>query len=382
LSSEIWLYNTNTMLKLTSDQARAFILTRQYLSQPALAPADVVRRLIALQAQYSAAVPVAVWTRCPQVERDWVESSWLNSRQLVKTWMLRSTLHVIAAQDLPLLVQAFGKIYEAEYVRFIERRRGIAQDGYEQANAAILEALSSGPLTRSALHSAVPQLERIGAAEWGVDVKGLAFQGQIVVAGRQGVEPVFARRKDWLEGLEWSEERPEQEAQQSVLRRYLEAFAPAAPRDFAHWAGITTRLAQSIFATLEDELRMIEVEGWKGSQYILAKHEAELRQADMLPPVMVLPKFDALLVGYARPPRFVRHEDYKQVYGASGQIEAIVLVDGEAAATWRIEQNGKQLQFKLKPLSLDLENALDAVQTAFEGLGAFLDSEKISVRVV
>jgi hypothetical protein len=369
------------MLKLTSAQARAFTLARQYVYLPAPEPLKAVRRMVAVQAQYAAAAPAAVWARCPAVEPDWVDRSLFETRILVKTWLLRSTLHILATEDLSLLVQAFGKTYEAEFIRFLSRRRGIDPASYERSNIAILEALAGGPLTRSELHDAVPRLRKIGATSWGVDVKGLAFQGQIVVAGSRRGEPVFAAIPGWLQNQPPFKGLLELESQQEVLRRYLDAFGPAAPRDFAHWAGITVRQAQTIFTTMEGELIALEVEGWKGRQYILAKDEIEISQVHESAPVILLPKFDALLVGYARPPHFVRPENYKQVYGPAGQIDAVVLVNGESAATWRIERSGKQLRFNLTPLSPGIDLHLDAVQDAFERLGAFLGSEEITLNI-
>jgi hypothetical protein len=191
-------------IRLTPKQASAFTMTRQFLTSPAGQPLDVVRHLTAIQAQYSATVPLALWARTGSLSPDWVRNALFDTRLLVKTWCLRGTVHVLARTDLALMVGAIGPQQLRDHERFMRTRRGIDGHAIHALNEAILGALAQRPLGRSELHRAVPELATIEGASWGLDVKALAFLGDLVFASAEGAETHFARRDVWLPGSSWT----------------------------------------------------------------------------------------------------------------------------------------------------------------------------------
>jgi hypothetical protein len=180
------------VLHITARQAVDFALARGGISQPFHDPLAAVHAMVAVQAQYAASIPFAIHARCPSVPRTWTDCALAHDCSLVKTWCLRGTLHALAA----------------------------------------------GPLDRTALHAAVPRLRDVPWSGWGKDVKGLAYQGDLLMVGSKGSRPVFARRDTWLPDLRF---RPHTRIKslEELLVRYLRTFSPATLTDFAHWTAET-----------------------------------------------------------------------------------------------------------------------------------------------
>lgn len=336
-------------LKLTPRQILDLTLRGQYLSRPAEQPLEAVRRLIAIQAQYAATAPLAIRARSRDLPSDWVGTALSEKRTLVKTWCLRGTVHILASADLAMMVQAVGEENLRDYEYFMKTRRGMDRQSLQSLSEAILRALARRPLRRSELHEAVPELATLQGASWGLDVKGLAFTGALVFACSDGAETSFARREVWLPELPW-EPPPPAEAGRELLLRYLAAYGPATMQDFAHWSGLKMRTVQAVFGACAQELVLAEVAGQGGRHYLRRQDEALVREGDEVGPrTCFLPKFDPLLMAYKDKTRFIDRENLARVYRPAGQVEAVILLQGRAAATWRANLAGTKLRLTVSP---------------------------------
>src|SRR5450756_1942852 len=103
-------------------------------------------------------------------------------------------LHALAAEDLALIVGSFGERHHLAIERVMLRMSDMDTATWYRVEQDTLHALAAGPLDRTALHAAVPRLRDVPGAGWGEDVKGLAYQGDLLVVGSKGARPVFARR--------------------------------------------------------------------------------------------------------------------------------------------------------------------------------------------
>jgi hypothetical protein len=367
------------VLRLTPRQAIAFTLRRQCLTQAADEPLEVVRRLVAIQAQYSASVPFAIWARNPRLSAGWVKAALFEKRTLVKTWCLRGTVHVLASTDLALMVQAVGEQQLAEYIYFMKTRRGVNGQQIQRLNKAIFSALGQRPLNRSELHEAVPELADIQGASWGLDIKGIAFTGALVLADSDNVETRFARRDVWLPNLSWEPHLPA-DAQRELLFHYLTAYGPATLHDFAHWSGLKMKTVQSIFAACVRELIPAKVAGWHGDFYLRCQDEPLLQADDEAPSaICLIPKFDPLLMGYKDKTRFIDEEKLWRVYRPAGQIEAVILLQGRATATWRTSSQGAKLRLTVTPFRRMVRREQSLVKDTSEQLAVFLGKQGVDV---
>src|SRR5262245_62596256 len=94
-----------SMKSLTWDQVSAWRLARHGLA-PRVGCGEAVRRMIGVQAQVMSAAELALWARVDGLRPADVQAALWQERGLVKTWAMRGTLHLFAAEDLPLVVAA------------------------------------------------------------------------------------------------------------------------------------------------------------------------------------------------------------------------------------------------------------------------------------
>lgn len=358
------------MLTITPQQARAFFLERQFLSQPAADPLDIPRRLGAIQAQYAVSVPVAVFSRANGVTSAWVDDALATSRTLVKTWGMRGTLHAIASEDLPLFAASIGRRGVERMRAHLLENRGYTEESLAALNQEMLAHLES-PITRKALHDRIPALKNLTWAGWGEDMKLLVYQGDAVFATPQdGTTSCFVRRDVWLPHVSWSLLEADS-ARRELLRRYLLSHAPARVSDYVYWSSLSTPTVRADLAALKDEVIEVRIDGYRETFYALAAHEDRLR--DPLPPqpINILPKFDALVLAHRDKSLMIDMTYFKRISRPAGQIEAVVLLDGEASAVWRLKQKKKALEITLEPFRKLSKAEEKRIEAGFERLAAF-----------
>lgn len=368
-----------TTLHITARQAADFALARGGISQPFDEPLAAVRAMVAVQAQYAASIPFAVHARCPSAPRTWTDRALARDRSLVKTWCLRGTLHALATEDLALMVGSFGERYHLAVERVMLHMCDMDATAWHHVEQDVLHALAGGPLDRTALHTAVPRLRDVPWSGWGEDVKGLAYQGDLLMVGSKGARPVFARRDTWLPDLHFRP-RTRIKSLEELLVRYLRTFAPATLSDFAHWTGLPAATVRETAAGAARLLVHVAVEG-RSSPLLALTEDADVLQKALpdAPPVTLLPKFDAMLLAWKDPSRVLDGGDRAAVFRPAGQIEAVVLLRGHAAATWRMKQTASAMHATVTPVRHVSSVARQQVEAAFEGLGAWSGARRTAV---
>jgi hypothetical protein len=335
------------MQSLTWPQVHAWRLARQFLRPRAEQAAllEVVSRLGGAQAQVMSAAEQSLGVRLNGLRPADVQAALWQDRTLAKTWVMRGTLHLVAAEDLPLMCAARSAQpinRPPSYYRY----HGITPEDYDAIVEGVARALNDTPQTREQLALAVaemsgrPGLQETLLSGWGALLKPSAFRGDLCFGPNQGQNVTFVKPQTWL-GV-WREVDP-QAAVMEMARRYLSAYGPAQPADFARWWGLQGESqGKKVFRWLEDELVEVDVEGWKGR--LLEADARALRDAGSLTDgkepacVRLLPAFDAFTIGTPRDCAAVLPDEYKnRVYRAQGWISPVVLVDGRIAGTWEMD---------------------------------------------
>jgi hypothetical protein len=368
-----------TALHITARQAADFALARGGISQPFDEPLAAVRAMVAVQAQYAASIPFAIHARCPSAPCTWTDRALARDRSLVKTWCLRGTLHTLATEDLALMVGSFGERYHLAVERVMLRMCDMNTVAWHSVEQDVLHALAGGPLDRTALHAAVPRLRDVPWSGWGEDVKGLAYQGDILMVGSKGSRPVFARRDTWLPDLHFRP-RTRIKSLEELLLRYLRTFAPATLSDFAHWTGLPIATVRETVTRATGLVVPVAIEG-RSSPLLALSEDVNVLQKPLpdAPPVTLLPKFDAMLLAWKDPSRVLDGGDRGAVFRPAGQIEAVVLLRGHAAATWRVKQTSGSMHVTVTPVRRVGDVPRRQVEAAFEGLGAWSSARSTTV---
>ncbi len=303
---------------LPPDLARALLAGAQRLAaQPRSTVSETVAAVAALQAQDAGAAALGVRARRPGTTMAEVEAARFELRSVVRTWVMRGTLHLIPAEDARWMVSLLGPIG----LRKSARRIAELGVGTDEVAAAVRAALADGPLTRRELADAVrrtvtlPDHPQVPAWLTGV----VALRGEII----EGPAGRFVLFDDWL--------GPAPEPSDPVVelaRRHARAHPPSAPEDFAVWSGLPMREARRAYAELELE----EVE-------VLGRRAWVPPGLEPAPPhVRLLPRFDGWLLGHRDRSLIMRPEHDRAVRPGGGILAATVVVNGLIEGTWKLER--------------------------------------------
>jgi len=311
---------------------------------PGADPVAVVRHLLAVQAQDLRAARLALRARTSGLTAADVDGA-LADRSLVAGWLLRGTLHLVAAEDFGWLLGLLAPTRAATSARRLSQER-VTPDAADRAVALIERAVADeGPLTRTEL------AQRLGAA--GLRTEGQAMPHLLMLAVLRGIAvlgPVradgsaaFALAHDWLgaappTALEGDERA---RALATLARRYLTAHGPATAADLAAWSGLPRRDARAGLDAIAAELTL---EGELVSlTAAAAAPDGSAADGARVPP-RLLGAFDPYLLGWRSRAFAVAPEHADRVHPGGGMVRAVATVDGAAVGTWtRKRRTGEPL---------------------------------------
>jgi hypothetical protein len=300
---------------------RTTLLRQLLLRRERLSPARAIERLAGLQAQLPSSPYLALWARLEGFERPALERA-LKRRTVVKALLMRATLHLVSARDLPYID---GAVREA---RTLTRARGSERPPDElvervvaltherpRTRRELMEALGIDPRTQDPLEIrryfwvvALARLEQTPECAF------YDFRGSPLYEAADHAHPAFA------------------EAAEYAIARYLAAFGPATRADVSQWSGVPIRdLARGF-----ERLRLRAFRDEQGRE-LLDLPRAPLAPADAPAPPRLLPRWDELLLAHKDRTRVLLDEHRKTVIHVNGDVQQTFLVDGTVAGLWRVE---------------------------------------------
>lgn len=351
---------------LTPHDVNRLLLQRHFQQgQSAADGVEVLRRCIAVQAQYPSATIDAIVLRSRSLSASQVENSLADLGRTARGWSLRGTMHAAAMEDWTLLIGAVGPFQYRDFVRVLQRSRGISGEELDRLSAKIVQALQDQALSREELHERVPELSGIGGDSWGLDIKGLVLSGKVLAGW-----PSSGTVRFGLASPEHSAPPMEPiECLTEIARRYVRAYGPVRARDFAHWTGVPAGTARTAFEALSEELQPVTLSG-HNEPFLMNPDDglktAGLRDAGILDGMLA--KFDPLLVAYAGGSPLVPSPYRRMVYRKAAQIEGCLVLDGWAAATWRAQETPRGRRFwveTFEPAAGEQRDRMEALVVEF-----------------
>jgi hypothetical protein len=318
--------------KISAGQVRAFRLARHHLTDPLAAErlVDVVAAVGGVQAQVASAAELAVWARSRGLTPSQVQESLWERRELVKTWCMRGTLHLLPAGEYPLWAAALAHRTGWRSRPWL-KHFGVTIDEMEAWIDALAAGLDGEGKTREEVAALAPaRLRREVLRGWGTLLKPAAYEGVLVFGPSRGRNVTFVHPERWLGRVE----QPDgEEALREVFRRHLRAYGPATHEDFARWWGEgTVSRARRILESLGEEVEPVDAEGRRA--WMLAGDAELIRSLDPPRSVHLLPNFDVYTLHYRPREAFLPTGVYDRVYRQAGWISPVVLYDGAVAGVW------------------------------------------------
>jgi hypothetical protein len=310
---------------------------------PLATPHDVVAHFGAMQAQDYLGALWAVGVRMRKgVEGD-VERA-LAERTIVRCWPMRGTLHFVAAEDVRWMLELLAPRVLVRHRPRLEREFELDARTLRRARTVVERALlDGGAFTRAEVYA---ELGRAGIGT--VRSRGLhilfalAHERVLCFGARRGKQPTFVLLEEWLPA---AKTKPREEALGELALRYFNGHAPATAADFAWWSGLTTKEANEAIALA-------------GSKLVRepAAARAGTRNVHLLPP------FDEFTVAYKDRSDILDAAFAKRVNAGGGILNAILIVNGRVAGTWKRTLRGKKVHVAVSPFEPLSPSVMRAVE--------------------
>jgi winged helix DNA-binding protein len=347
--------------------ARQLLLERATLDVP-----TAVERLGGLQGQHPPSPYIALWSRLDGFERAHLETA-LRTDAVVKTTVMRGTLHVVATSRLAHLRIATGSTY---YETMRRRLNDFGAD-IDALRAVAVDTARGGPVTRrevsNALMAAIggdlpPAITEhpsaVAAVAVTIDLVNLAEDAAFDYFGgsRYRISPTVAPVAP-------------ADAYRQIALDYLRAYGPATRADLAAFTGRPA----SAYADALAELDLVTLKAEDG-RALLDVPDAPRPPADTPAPVRFLPKWDSALLAHARRERIFPDAHRKAVVGANGDWAPVFTVDGTVVGAWEVPRRGPAV-LTLQPLEKIPARQRRAVEAEGAALLAWLRPDDPSPEV-
>jgi hypothetical protein len=355
---------------LTARHLGRATLARQGLLEPITAPAaEAVARIGSLQAQHPEWPPVALAARAADPRSADLAGA-LDRREVVRSSLMRITIHVVAAADLwpmftvmrPLRLAQWRLLLKADpHGSSLGRRMTAA---HEVAIAALRErphssleldrlmAAQVGHEAASATRPAWrdPDTRIVVRASW----RHFAATVPLVHVPHDGEgygRSRYALATDWL-GVE-EPEIDEADARIHLARRYFASFGPASVDDLAAYVG----RGKGGIGVWRDAVAALGVEAvtlrGDDGRTLVDLVDAPRPEPDTPARPRLLARWDSLLLSHAAKhrQRVIADQHRPSVFSRNADVLPTFLLDGVVAGTWELSRSEGREAISLRPFA-------------------------------
>ncbi|MEL6269256.1 MAG: winged helix DNA-binding domain-containing protein [Chloroflexota bacterium] len=356
---------------LTRRELNRTLLSRQMLlKREAITPLDAIERLVGLQSQIPNPPYIGLWARLEQFERDDL-TSLMEQKQVVRAAMMRSTLHLVTAEQHAWLRPTLQPALERALRSFFGKKaKGLNIDALVTAAKPFLEEepRSTGDI-RKLLATVAPGKDGDAMA---YTVRTHLPQVQVPPGGTwgTGTAATYTTASSYLgPGGDPDLKR--------MFFAYLRAFGPASIMDFQFWTGMV-KLKNDIEPFCD---KLVTVKDENGKE-LFDLPDMPILPGDTPAPVRLVPEYDNMVIAHKDRTRVLPEEHYKKIFLSAARVRATVLVDGFVAGRWRTERNKQAATLVIEPFVAYSAAEKTALTEEGERLLSFIedDAETTAVR--
>jgi Winged helix DNA-binding domain len=353
------------------------ILMQRLLNQHILGgqfekPEDMVRWMTAVQAQDFLSSLWAIGIRVKNVFESDIEDAIAN-KTIVRTWLLRGTLHFVSSQDIRWILDLISPRIIASNANVLKKHLQLDSNVFEKSRDVIIQALEGGKhLIRKDLY------DKLKSANISVsDLRGihilhrLALEGIICYGPRDGKQHTFVLLDEWIPK---SKIMSRENALGELALRYFNSHGPSTLQDFRWWSGLTDSDARKGLNKNKSKLLSEDI----NNQTYWFSNIKDTKDSYLVS--QLLPDFDEYIVGYKDRSHLVN--------GISNNMDLnefifnpTIIVNGEIVGTWKHRFKAGTVKILLKPFkSLDNEK-IRSIKEAATAYGNFINM-RVSIETV
>lgn len=305
----------------------------------AATPAAAVQHLTAAQGQDLPGVLASIALRTADGSPEAVRAAF-DAGEIVRSWPMRGTYHVVAAEDLAWMLPLGTP---RPLAAAATRRAGLGLDDAVIARAGEVAAgaLAGRRLTRTELFAAW------GAA--GLDLTGSRGSHTLGVLAQTGLlcyGPFATPKEQQLVLLDEWVPAPRRPSRDEALARwalgYFRSHGPATVTDLARWTGLPAAEVRAGVEAARPSLVAVAVDG--------VEHLMDPATPDRLAAAwdeadgeLLLPGFDEFVLGYRDRSAILGDVPLERIVpGLNGVFRPTVVVGGRVVGTWRYVGGGSK----------------------------------------
>jgi hypothetical protein len=342
-------------------------LHSQQIARPALeTPGKLVGFMGAMQAQDFAMAKWACGLRVPGAGAATIETA-LEKGEILRTHLLRSTWHFVAAEDIYWLLELTAPQIRTA-LRYRHKTLEMTPSLVNKSNRIIEKTLADAHLTRDEI---ARELERGKIATRGDNrlahlLLCAELEGVICSGAARGSRQTYALLPERVPHKK--KDLPRDEALARLAQRYFTSHGPASLPDFRWWSGLSVKDARAAVKMAQADLIAETVDQetyWLSNKCAVSKP----RQAAA---IAILPAFDEFIVAYKDRTPSLPSAHYKKAITNNGLFRPVVVQDGAVIGLWKPNSQQSQVAIEIEYFNAPAPATCRQVTRAAAAYAAFV----------
>jgi Winged helix DNA-binding domain len=342
---------------------RATLARQMLLAREKRPVVKAVEHLLGLQAQLPRPPFTGLWSRLQNFTRSDLASA-VQKRTVVRATSMRGTIHLMTAAD-------FLKFRSCLQPSLDAGMRAILKERADKLDVAALLAVARPYFEQP--HNFEDARDHLVSAFPRGDQRAMGYVVRMALPLVQVPSTdawAYPAQADFVSAAAWLRTPVAAcSAPGPFVLRYLAAYGPATIKDAQAWTGLAN--LEATFAVLGDKL--VTVAGPAGKP-LFDLPDAPRPDADTAAPIRFLPEWDSVIVTRADE-RIVARADRPRVFLPGLRVAALVLVDGMAAASWKVSATARKATLQIDPFRTWTAAVRREVTAEGEALVRFVEPE-------
>lgn len=353
--------------KMTTQDIALYRLLNQHIAKPLkTTPAAVVANLGALQAQDYLGVLWSIGLRLQNATEKTITNA-LVDRSIIRTWLMRGTLHFVPAVDAHWMLKlTTPRILAGSKKR--HEQLDIDEKLFKRCMLLFIKALQGGNiLTRKELMDLLEKEKIATGNQRGYHLLWYAAQTGLICFG-----PIKEKQQTFVLLDEWVQHPTKldrDEALTELTKRYFTSHGPATVQDFAGWSSLTmseVKLGIEYAKKYLHQETINEKVYWMG-QYL--PHKKNISGTYSL-----LPGFDEYILGYKDRSVVLAPEHFQKIVpGSNGMFMPTLVSNGQIIGTWKRNLKKTRVEIQLFPFRPLTRSEQEGIEVAINHYGSFLE---------